>query len=125
VQPRRVLVVDDDEHIREVAAISLELTAGWETRQAGSGTEGVQMAAAWRPDSVLLDVMMPDMDGPGVLARLRADTRTSEIPIVFLTAKVQSSDRHRYICLGVKGVIAKPFDPLLLAEQMSEILGWN
>ncbi|MDP9194094.1 MAG: response regulator [Acidobacteriota bacterium] len=121
---RRILVVDDEEHIREIAAVSLELTAGWETRQAASGTECVAMATSWRPDAVLLDVMMPDMDGPAAFARLQADDRTSNIPVVLMTAKVQTSDRHRYTCLGVKGVIAKPFDPIDLAKRISEILDW-
>lgn len=125
MQPKRVLVVDDEDHIREVAAVSLELTAGWEIRQARSGTEGIEMATSWRPDAVLLDVMMPDLDGPAALSRLQSGERTSQIPVVFLTAKVQTSDRHRYTSLGVSGVIAKPFDPLSLAERMSEILGWK
>jgi CheY-like chemotaxis protein len=125
VQPRRVLVVDDEDHIREVAAVSLELTAGWEVRRAGSGTEGIDMALSWRPDAVLLDVMMPDVDGPAAFGRLQSDERTANIPVVFLTAKVQTADRHRYTGLGVKGVIAKPFDPIGLAERMSEILGWK
>jgi CheY-like chemotaxis protein len=125
VQPKRVLLVDDEEHIREIASVSLELTAGWEVRQAGSGTEGIEMAISWMPDAVLLDVMMPDMDGPAVFSRLQSDERTAHIPVVFLTAKVQTSDRHRYTSLGVRGVIAKPFDPLSLAERMSEILGWK
>jgi CheY-like chemotaxis protein len=120
-----VLVVDDEDHIREVAAVSLELTAGWEIRQACSGTEGIEVANSWRPDAVLLDVMMPDMDGPAAFCQLKADERTANIPVVFLTAKVQTSDRHRYTCLGVKGVIAKPFDPLGLAGRVSEILGWK
>jgi CheY-like chemotaxis protein len=119
------LLVDDEEHIREVASVSLELTAGWEIRQAGSGAEGIEMAISWRPDAVLLDVMMPDMDGPAAVSRLRLDERTSNIPVIFLTAKVQTSDRHRYTRLGVRGVIAKPFDPLSLAERMSEILSWK
>ena len=120
-----MLVVDDEEHIREIAAVSLELTAGWEIQQASSGTEGVEKATSWIPDAILLDVMMPDMDGPAAFARLQANDRTSHIPVVFLTAKVQTSDRHRYTCLGVKGVIAKPFDPLDLAKRISEILGWK
>lgn len=124
MQPKRVLIVDDEEHIREVAAVSLELTAGWEIRQACSGTEGIAMAASWRPDAVLLDVMMPDLDGPAAFSRLQSSECTSHIPVVFLTAKVQTYDRHRYISLGVSGVIAKPFDPLRLGERMSEILGW-
>jgi CheY-like chemotaxis protein len=122
---RRILVVDDDDHIREVSAVSLELTAGWDVRQASSGTEAVEAACAWNPDAILLDVMMPDMDGPAALALLQQDASTANIPVVFLTAKVQTSDRQRYTSLGVKGVIAKPFDPLSLAERMSEILGWK
>jgi CheY-like chemotaxis protein len=120
-----VLVVDDEDHIREVSAVSLELTAGWEIRQARSGTEGIAMASSWRPDAVLLDVMMPDMDGAAAFGQLQSDPRTANIPVVFLTAKVQTSDRHRYTSLGVKGVIAKPFDPLGLAGRVSEILGWK
>ena len=125
MQRRRVLVVDDEEHIREIAAVSLELTAGWEVRQARSGTEGIEAAIRWAPDAILLDVMMPDLDGAAAFGRLQADDRTARIPVVFLTAKVQTSDLHRYLSLGVRGVIAKPFDPVLLAGRLSEILGWS
>jgi CheY-like chemotaxis protein len=120
-----VLIVDDEEHVREVAAISLELTAGWDIRQAESGAEGIQAAIAWRPDAILLDVMMPDLDGPAAFARLQSDARTTGTPVIFLTAKVQTADRHRYAALGVKGVIAKPFDPLTLAATVTQILGWG
>ena len=122
---RRVLIVDDEEHVREVAAISLELTAGWDVRQAESGTDAVPAAIAWGPDVILLDVMMPDLDGPSALALLQADLRTAGIPVIFLTAKVQTADRLRYASLGVKGVLAKPFDPLTIAQRISEILKWT
>jgi CheY-like chemotaxis protein len=122
---RRVLIVDDEEHVREVAAISLELTAGWDIRQAESGAEVVQTAIAWRPDAILLDVMMPGLDGPSAFALLQADARTAGIPVIFLTAKVQATDRLRYASLGVKGVLAKPFDPLKLADRISELLQWT
>jgi CheY-like chemotaxis protein len=125
VQPKRVLVVDDEEHIREIAAASLELTCGWETLLARSGREGIALAIQERPDAVLLDVMMPDMDGPTAFAILREDERTKGIPVILLTAKIQTSDRQRYLGLGVIGVIAKPFDPLQLAAQVGDLLGWS
>jgi CheY-like chemotaxis protein len=122
---RRILIVDDEEHVREVAAMSLELTAGWDIRQAESGAAALQAAIAWRPEAILLDVMMPDLDGPSAFALLQADARTAGIPVIFLTAKVQTADRLRFASLGVQGVLAKPFDPLTLAERVSEILSWT
>jgi CheY-like chemotaxis protein len=122
---RRILLVDDEDHIREVAQVSLEMTAGWEVLTAGSGTEGLVKAVAEQPDAILLDMMMPDMDGPATFQGLRADQRTRHIPVVLLTAKVQAADRRRFAGLGVAGVIAKPFDPLGLADQVAETLGWG
>src|SRR6266508_830345 len=125
VTARRILLVDDEDHIREVAQVSLEMTAGWEVLTAGSGTEGLAKAAAEQPDAILLDMMMPDMDGPATFQGLLADQRTRHIPVVLLTAKVQAADRRRFAGLGVAGVIAKPFDPLGLADQVAETLGWG
>ena len=122
---RRILLVDDEDHIREVAQVSLEMTAGWEVLTAGSGSEGLATAVAEQPDAILLDMMMPDMDGPATFQGLLADQRTRHIPVVLLTAKVQASDRRRFAALGVAGVIAKPFDPLSLADQVAETLGWG
>ena len=122
---RRILLVDDEDHIREVAQVSLEMTAGWEVLTAGSGTEGLATAVAEQPDAILLDMMMPDMDGPATFQGLLADQRTRHIPVVLLTAKVQAADRRRFAGLGVAGVIAKPFDPLGLADQVAETLGWG
>lgn len=122
MQPRNVLVVDDEEDIREVAALSFEL-AGWQVVVAPSGRDGIAAALAAAPDVILLDVMMPELDGPGTYALLQADERTREIPVVFLTAKVQNADKRRYADLGVRGVIAKPFDPLALPAEVASILG--
>lgn len=122
---RRVLVVDDDEAIREVAQTSLELVAGWRVDVAPSGIDALRIAATDPPDAILLDVMMPTMDGPTTVARLQEDRRTSEIPVVLLTAKVQAAERRRWEQLGVAGVLAKPFDPLALAGQVAELLGWD
>jgi CheY-like chemotaxis protein len=122
---RRVLIVDDDDAIREVAQSSLELVAGWEVQVASSGLQALDLAAAGPPDAILLDVMMPAMDGPTTFARLQADARTRNVPVVLLTAKVQPAERRRWEGLGVAGVLAKPFDPLELPGQISDLLGWD
>ena len=121
---RRVLIVDDEDDIREVAQMSLEMVAGWEVVPARSGDEGVRLAAEHRPDAILLDVMMPGMDGPATAALLRDRPETAAIPVILLTAKVQPADRRRLEALGVAGVLAKPFDPMQLANQVSALLGW-
>ncbi|MER6936540.1 response regulator [Nocardioides sp. NPDC127514] len=122
---RRVLVVDDDDAIREVAQASLELVGGWEVEVASTGLQALDRCASDPPDAVLLDVMMPRMDGPTTFARLQADTRTRHVPVVLLTAKVQPSERRRWEALGVAGVLSKPFDPLTLSDQVAELLGWD
>lgn len=121
---RRVLIIDDDEMIREVAEISLVAVGGWEVIAAGSGEEGLSKAIAEQPDAILLDVMMPGLDGPATLQRLKADPATSGIPVVFLTAKVQRAEQQQWTGLGVSGVLLKPFDPMVLASQVAELLGW-
>jgi CheY-like chemotaxis protein len=121
---RRILIVDDEDDIREVAQMSLEMVAGWEVIPASSGEEGIRLAAEHRPDAILLDVMMPGMDGPATAVRLGGDPATSQIPIILLTAKVQAADRRRFEGLPVAGVLAKPFDPMDLARQVSASLGW-
>lgn len=122
---RRVLVVDDDDSIREVVQTSLELVAGWDVEVASSGQEALDLCLAHSPDAILLDVMMPSMDGPTTFARLQADPRTRDVPVVLLTAKVQPAERRRWEGLGVAGVLAKPFDPLGLPGQVADLLGWD
>ena len=90
---RRVLVIDDEEDIREVARLSLELVGQYQVLTASSGRDGLDSARSHRPDAILLDVMMPDMDGPAALAELRADPSTRDIPVLFLTAKTQQAER--------------------------------
>jgi CheY-like chemotaxis protein len=121
---RKILIVDDEADIREVAAMSLETVCGWDVLQARSGAEGIRIAQKDHPDVILLDVMMPDMDGPKTLQALQADSAVASIPVIFLTAKVQSSDRKRFAEMGVTAVLSKPFDPLLLGEQIAEALNW-
>ena len=122
---RKILIIDDEEDIREVASLSLETVAGWEVIKASSGAQGVARAAEHRPDAILLDVMMPGMDGPDTFRELRRNPATAGIPVLLLTAKVQGSDQRRFAGLGVEAVLFKPFDPLTLSAQISRALGWN
>ena len=124
MQPKHLLIIDDEDHIREVASLSLEMTQGWRVSTANSGALGVELAKREKPDAILLDVMMPDKDGPSTLRELQLDEDTRQIPVIFLTAKVQGPDRRKFIELGVQGIIAKPFDPLTLGQQIMEALAW-
>ena len=115
-----VLHVDDEPDIREVVEMSLGLDADFETRSCGSGQEALDVAASWHPDLILLDVMMPGMDGPATLAHLRENAQTASIPVVFMTARAQTREIERFRSLGVVGVIPKPFDPMTLAASVRE-----
>ena len=123
--PHKVLIIDDEDDIREVAALSLESVAGWEVFTANSGSQGLARAVEHQPDAILLDVMMPGMDGPTTFRELRKNPLTAKIPVLLLTAKVQSSDQRRFADLGVEAVLFKPFDPLTLSDQIAGVLGWN
>ncbi|HEY4132579.1 MAG TPA: response regulator [Gemmatimonadaceae bacterium] len=122
---KSLLLIDDDDDIREIAQLSLEVGTDWQVLTAASGAEGIEIARAQKPDAILLDVMMPVMDGPGTLEQLRTDDITRDIPVVFLTAKARPAERDRLAGLAVSGVLAKPFDPLLLADQLRVVLGWE
>ncbi len=121
----KVLIIDDEDDIREVAALSLESVAGWEVVTANSGSQGLVRAVECQPDAILLDVMMPGMDGPTTFRELRKNPATAKIPVLLLTAKVQSSDQRRFADLGVEAVLFKPFDPLTLSTQIAGVLGWS
>jgi len=121
---RTLLLIDDDDDIREIAQLSLELGAGWTVLTASSGAEGVTLARTITPEAILLDVMMPALDGPATLEALRADERTRRIPVVFLTAKARPAERDRLAGLDVAGVLSKPFDPIALPDQIRSVLGW-
>jgi CheY-like chemotaxis protein len=122
---RRILVIDDEDGIREIIQICLEAVAGWQVFTAASGSEGLANAQSTLPDAILLDVMMPDMDGPTTFRRLRANAVTQHIPTILLTAKAKISEQQQFINLGVTGVITKPFKAQDLVDQMREILGWK
>jgi CheY-like chemotaxis protein len=121
---KRILVVDNEPYIQEVAKVCLETVASWDVLLASSGAECLRVAAAEQPDAILLDVMMPDMDGMTTLQKLQENPATQAIPVILLTAKIQASDRRRYAQMGTLAAIAKPFDPLKLAEQVATALGW-
>ncbi|MGB3651415.1 MAG: response regulator [Rivularia sp. (in: cyanobacteria)] len=122
---KKILVVDNEEYIQEVTKICLQTTAKWQVITASSGTEGIQKAATEKPDAILLDVMMPDMDGITTFKYLQENSTTKYIPVILLTAKIQNADRSRYTDLGIKAAIAKPFSPLTLAQEISQVLGWS
>ena len=122
---RRILIIDDEDDIREVAALSLEAIAGWNIVTASSGKEGMEVAAREKPDAIIMDVMMPEVDGPTTFGLMQQDPTIAQIPVILLTAKVQGVDQRRFANLGVTGVLIKPFDPLTLSQQISETLGWK
>ena len=118
---KRILYVEDEPDIRAVATIALETVGGFDLKVCGSGEEALVNAVGFRPDLLLLDVMMPGMDGPATLKALKALPELVNTPVIFMTAKVQPSEVTEYKALGALDVIAKPFDPITLAEQIKNI----
>ena len=123
--PKRVLIIDDEADMREVAQASLEIMAGLEVILASSSRDGLVQAETAQPDAILLDLMMPEMDGLTVCRHLQGNPKTQNIPIVLLTAKTPLSDQTCFAQLGIKAAIAKPFKPARLAEQLLSALGWS
>lgn len=121
---RRILLIDDQDDIREVAGLALETGGEFEVMDASSGRAGIAAAVAHHPDLILLDVMMPELDGPSTFAELRRHAETRDIPVIFLTAKVQAAERRNLAALGAAGIIAKPFNPMTLADEVAEIASW-
>lgn len=122
---KRILIIDDEDDIREVAQLTLEAVGGFEVLTAESGSEGLVKAETEQPDAILLDVMMPEMDGITTFKNLQENPLTSNIPVILLTAKVQANDQRRFAELGITGMVAKPFDPMTLTDQVAQVLGWQ
>ena len=118
---RRILCVDDDPDLRNIVTMSLQDVGGFVVQACESGEEAVETAPAFNPQLILLDVMMPEMDGPETLAALRRDPRLADAVAVFITAKVKPEDKASLMSLGVLDVIAKPFDPMHLHERINAI----
>ena len=118
----KILIIDDEPDIRRIARFSLSKVGRMDVVEADGGAAGVALATTERPDVILLDVMMPAMDGPATLAALRAQPETAAIPVVFLTAKVLASEVDRLRELGAAGVLAKPFNPMTLPDQVRAAL---
>ena len=118
----KVLLVDDEADIRRIASLSLSGVGGMEVAQADGGSEGIRKAREDRPDVILLDLMMPGLDGLATFRTLRGDPETSQIPVVFLTANAMSSEVERLKGLGARGVLIKPFDPMALPRLLRELL---
>lgn len=118
---QRILYVEDEPDIQTVAKLALEMVGGFTVKVCSSGEEAVREAEAFAPDMILLDVMMPGMDGPSTLKALRALPSLTELPVAFMTAKVQPTEVAHYKTLGARDVIAKPFDPMTLASQVRAI----
>jgi CheY-like chemotaxis protein len=122
MNPIRILHVDDEPDIREIVGIALGLNPDFQVRECASGIEAIAVAAEWSPELILLDVMMPRMDGPTTLAALRKNPRTADIPVVFMTARAQTRELERFMALGAQGIILKPFDPMTLAAEVQSHL---
>ena len=123
-----VVLVDDEPDIREVATMSLEAVAGWRVLGASSGREAIELALRGEAEAMLLDAMMPELDGPATLAELRAREQAEgrePLPVIMLTAKTQGFGPARVAEIGAQGLIAKPFDPMSLGTQVAKILGWE
>lgn len=124
MQSKRVLIIDDEETIQTVVQFGIKMAAGWEVLTADSGEQGIQTAQAEKPDVILLDMIMPDMDGIATFRVLQSRSETEQIPVILLTAKTQTADTQQFNKLGIRGVITKPFNSLNLPEQITQILHW-
>jgi CheY-like chemotaxis protein len=122
---KQILLIDDETNLALVIQICLQKLGGWTVIVAESGAEGLRKAQTQQPDAILLDVMMPDLDGLAVMERLRANPSTQNIPVILLTAKIQSAHQNEYAQLDIAGVLAKPFNPMELASQVATLLGWQ
>jgi two-component system, OmpR family, alkaline phosphatase synthesis response regulator PhoP len=119
---KKILLIDDDNDIREATQLCLEIIGNWQIVTASSGTEGLAKAISEQPSLILLDVMMPDMDGLKTLKELQANSLTTNIPVIFLTAKAHPAEQRQFTQLKVLGVITKPYDPFDLSNRIAEVL---
>ncbi len=119
-----ILMIDDEERLSRVIELTLKITAGWEVIIANSGRDGLQKAEAQQPDLILLDWMMPDLDGMSTLAKLKENAATNAIPVILLTAKVQLLEQINLSEEGIVAVFIKPFNPITLADEIAKACNW-
>ncbi|PZV19657.1 MAG: response regulator [Pseudanabaena sp.] len=121
---KTILLIEDEEYVCQIVQTSLEVFSNWQIATARSGKEGLAASATVKPDAIVLDIMMPNMDGFDVLKELQADQQLANIPVVLLTSRIDLTEPQEISRLGVKGTIAKPFYVLSLVNQISNLLGW-
>lgn len=119
---KNILIIDDEEDVKEIAQMGLEMAANWNVITASSGREGMELAELKKPEVILLDLMMPEWDGKETLKQLKANNKTSNIPVILMTAKTQSAIAPELNNLDLIGIITKPFRPLELPKQITNIL---
>ncbi|NMF81770.1 response regulator [Nodosilinea sp. P-1105] len=122
---KQILVIDDEDDIREIAKVSLQTLMRWRVLTAGSGQDGVAIAAETQPDAILLDVLMPEVDGLSTLKTLKQTPETQLIPVIMLTATGGIVSEQQYAELGAEAIISKPFDPGMLGDQIALALQWD
>lgn len=122
---KRILLIDDEDGARRITQFSLEAAVGWEVLTAASGSEGLNLAQTAQPDAILLDVMMPDLDGPATFQQLQENPTTRSIPVIMLTAKASPTEHQPLLKLGIAGIITKPFKIPALVAQIRAILNWQ
>ncbi|MDX2216676.1 MAG: response regulator [Oculatellaceae cyanobacterium bins.114] len=122
---KRVLIIDDEPGIRKIVQISLKAIAGWEVLQAASGQEGIAIAQTQHPDAILLDVMMPGLDGIATFQQIHTNLALQNIPVILLTAKAQPNEQQQFAELQIAGIITKPFKAPDLVHQLRQILEWD
>lgn len=119
----KVMMVDDDASIRKVAEVTLKRVGKWEVAMADSGVSALALVAEFKPDVILLDVMMPGMDGPTTFKKLKDTSGEFNTPVIFMTAKVQRQEMESYSKLGAAGIISKPFNPMTLPDEIRSLVG--
>jgi CheY-like chemotaxis protein len=125
VATKHVLVIDDNDHIQQIVQAALQRLTTWTVSVASSAREGIAKAEAERPDVILMDYMMPEMNGVDCLKQLRSKPETENIPVLFLTAYQSLVEPRRFQAMGAAGAIAKPFDPFFIAPHIIQTLGWD
>lgn len=124
INNKSILLIDDEETIQEVVQVGIEIETTWKVVTASSGLEGIALAKTLQPDAILLDVMMPDLDGFSTLSKLKVNTQTRLIPVILLTAKTQAVEKNQFQNLPVVGIITKPFNSITLPGRIAKILQW-